>query len=33
MNVDIGKSYNEIFRLLKHAEYPDSYTKNQKRTL
>ena len=27
------KRYNEIYRLLKHAEYPDGYTKNQKRTL
>ena len=31
MNVE--KRYNEIHRLLKHAEYPDGYTKNQKRTL
>ena len=27
------KRYNEIYGLLKHAEYPDGYTKNQKRTL
>ena len=27
------KHYNEIYRLLKHAEYPDGYTKNQRRTL
>ena len=27
------KCYNEIYRLLKHAEYPDGYTKNQRRTL
>ena len=27
------KRYNEIYRLLKHAEYPDGYTKNQRRTL
>ena len=33
MNVDIEKRYNEFLRLLKHAEYPDGYTKNQKRTL
>ena len=31
MNVE--KRYNEIYRLLKHAEYPNGYTKNQKRTL
>ena len=27
------KRYDEIYRLLKHAEYPDGYTKNQRRTL
>ena len=27
------KRYNEIYRLLKHAEYPNGYTKNQRRTL
>ena len=27
------KRYNEIYRFLKHAEYPDGYTKNKKKTL
>ena len=25
------KRYNEIYRFLKHAEYPDGYTKNKKK--